>query len=110
MQIAIGDSENRVQLWCNNIRENKDGKIHFSVINGAWDGWIKDDEVYVKETKCSYFGNKILWRGYAPYGNYNDAIPWIQESIDRSGGRVRDYIYIKPKSKFEEDWDDDIPF
>lgn len=112
MQIAIADSNNRINLWCNDIRETKEGKIHFSVINGAWDGWVKDDKVYVKETKKTFFG-KIVWKGMAPFSTwkYNEAIAWIQESVDKSGGRLRDYIYIPQKSKLPKEWeDDDIPF
>ncbi len=109
MQIAIANKDGKVDLWCDNIRETKEGKTHFSVINGAWDGWIKDNEVYVKETKRSYFG-KIVWRGKVPFSDYNEAIAWIQESVDSSGSRVRDYIYIPQKAKVPKEWEDDIPF
>lgn len=110
MQIAIADSNNKVSVWCDDIREDADGKIHFSVINGAWDGWIKGDEVYVKKTKQSYFGNKIVWKGKAPGRDYNEAIAWIQKSVDQSGGRIRDYIHIPSKPKIPKEWEDDIPF
>ena len=111
MQISIADSNNRINLWCNDIRETEEGKTHFSVINGAWDGWIKGDEVYIKKTKQTFFG-KLVWKGNAPFNtwDYNEAIAWIQESVDKSGGRVRDYIYIKQISKLPEEWQDDIPF
>ncbi len=81
MEIAIANSNNEVSLWCDNIREYSNGRIHFSVINGAWDGWIKDDEVYVKATKQSFFGNKIVWRGRARGRDYNEAMEWIRDTI-----------------------------
>lgn len=110
MQIAIADSQNRVNLWCDDVRTYDNGKTHFSVINGAWDGWIKDGEVHVKDTGKSFFGNKIVWQGIAPYSDYNEAMAWIQESVTASGGRVRDYIHIPSKVKIPEEWEDDIPF
>lgn len=110
MQIAIAKDDLKISIWCEVTDEDSDGTIHFTVLNGAWDGWINGDEIYVKDTYESHFGNKIVWKGVAPFSSwsYNEAISWIQESVDSSGGRIRDYIYIEPKSKYDDE--DDIPF
>lgn len=112
MQIAISKGDNMVSIWCEVTDRDSDGTIHFDVINGAWSGWINGDEVYVFDTTRSHFGNKIVWQGKAPFSEwkYNEAIAWIQESVDRNGGRLVDYIYIEPSKQKVCDCEDDIPF
>jgi hypothetical protein len=118
MQIAIADSEGRVDLWCDYNGLDEDGSIRFSVINGAWDGRFKDNMVYVEYTKSSFPGH-LVWAGSAKGRDYNDAISWIQEQIDDP-----EYAMLPLETLFEynpeykmhydihnDEWyDDDIPF
>lgn len=111
MQIAIADPDGRVNLWCDVTSINEDGSIDFYVINGAWDGRYHNGTVFVEYTKAT-FPAMLVWVGKAKYGDYNDAIPWIQEQINDP-----DYVmtqpdqYVEPVSEKKEDtWFDEIPF
>jgi hypothetical protein len=110
MQIAIADTEGRVNLWCIVNSINEDGSIDFYVINGAWNGRYHKDTVYVEYTKATYPG-MLVWAGEKG-GNYNDVIVWIQGQIDDS-----EYVmtqpdqYVEPvREKIEEDEWDEVPF
>lgn len=106
MQIAIADENNRIFVWADVIGYERSTTL-FDVLNGGWRGCISHDIVTVTNTSKSHPG-KIVWNGVAPFGDYNEAIPWIQEQVDRCGGRVKDYIYIPPNLPADEM--DDIPF
>lgn len=119
MQIAIADSSGRINLWCHHNGMDEDGFIRFGVINGAWDGKFKDNQVYVDYTKAIFPGF-IVWAGKAKYGDYNAAIHWIQEQIDDPEYAMipLETVYeFKPDYKkscdiHNDGWydDDDIPF
>lgn len=82
MSIAIGpEGGKKVHLWCDNIRRHKDGKVSFSVINGAWGGSIKDGVVHVDEAGTDIPGQAILWEGKSAPGDYNEAIAWIEKQL-----------------------------
>lgn len=87
MQIAIGHKgQTTVTIWCDVERTEKDGTIHFSVINGGWNGCITPaGKVKVGDDDELHDGT-ILWRGKAPFSwrHYNEAIAWLDEQI-RSG-------------------------
>jgi len=112
MQIAIADSEGRVNIWCDHNGLDEDGAIRFSVINGGWDGRFKDNMVYVEYTK-SYFPGHLVWAGSAKGRDYNKAISWIQEQIDDPVYTMIPYEqiaeYNPPPYEYRDD-EDDIPF
>lgn len=98
MQIAIArEKEKKVDLWCNGIAEDTDGTVHFNVINGLWDGKIKDGLLTVKYTGTT-FRAKIVWRGTVPplftssmnWGgkDYNGAIAWLNEELSKTPWQV----------------------
>jgi hypothetical protein len=66
-------------IWCSEKWRDGDA-IHFTCINGAWDGIFKDGNVIVYEDK---FPSKEVWRGVVPpeQGNYNDALKWIETQL-----------------------------
>jgi len=109
MQIAIADTDGRVHLWGDVTSINEDGSINFYVLNGAWDGRYHNGQVFVEYTKALFPG-MLVWVGNAP-GDYNHAIPWIQDEISKP-----DYVmtqpdqYVAPIREVEEDEWDDIPF
>ena len=73
-------------LWCSDDRISEKGR-HFNVLNGGWDGIIKDESIYVKATK-EYFKGVVVWEGVVPANisrNYNDAINYI----DQQRGLIR---------------------
>lgn len=126
MQIAIADTDGRINLWCEVNSVNEDGSINFWVINGAWEGKYHDGQVYVEYTKALFPG-MLVWTGIAGLKehsdgkwskytdmNYNAAITWIQDEIGKP-----DYVMTQPDQyeapiwrRVEEDdeWDDDIAF
>jgi hypothetical protein len=113
MQIAIADTDGRVNLWCTVEGINEDGSMDFYVINGAWNGRYHNGEVYVEYTKATFPG-MLVWVGDRP-GNYNDVIPWIQDHIaDPDYVMTQPDQYVappKPAKDYEDDEDfDDIPF
>lgn len=132
MQIAIADINGKVNLWCYHNGTDEDGFIRFGVINGAWDGKFKDNEVYVDYTE-RLFPGFIVWAGEAAGlkqhedgkwsrfsdGHYNEAIEWIQKQIDDPEYAMLplETVYeYKPEFKkiydlYSDEWDeDDIPF
>lgn len=120
MQIAIADPSGKINLWCYHNGMDEDGFIRFSVINGAWDGKFKDNQVYVDYTK-GIFPGFIVWAGNAKFSDsrYNEAIHWIQEQIDDPEYAMiplETVFEFKPDSKKYSDidpdewYDDDIPF
>lgn len=77
--IAIG-ADGKVELYCLVEKVEKD-TIHFHVINGRWQGSIKNDMVYIKATKDHRPGS-IVWTGNIPDDvDYNDAIQLIREQL-----------------------------
>ena len=112
MQIAIANQDGKVNLWCSVRSINEDGSINFWVINGAWEGRYHNGQVYVEYTKATVPGF-LVWVGGIG-GDYNEAIPRIQEEIDNP-----EYVmtqpdqYVEPvreNDKYSDLWDDDIPF
>ena len=113
MQIAIADTTGKVSLWCDYNGMDEDGFIHFSVINGGWEGKFKDNTVYVNRYGTESPGI-LVWAGQAKFNRYyyNKAILWIQEQIDDP-----DYVMTQPDQyvvpvrikKDEDEWDD-VPF
>lgn len=82
-EFAIGALEPNVtvSLWCRWTHTSEKGR-HFECLNGAWGGWIDQDE------KLCIAGDQprdvlIIWHGKVPtsFSHYNDAIPWIEKRI-----------------------------
>lgn len=120
VQIAIADMPGKVTLWCEYLHTDNDGFMHFNVINGAWNGRFKDNQVYIEDDEISYPGF-LVWAGYAKphsgvwYRNsYNEVIPYIQDMIDDPEYVMMSYEMISKLQEEEdnEDTDDEdqIPF
>lgn len=127
-------------LWASRLQTDRDGRIHFFVINGHWEGSIKNGVVEVNETKSHFPGNRIAWKGTAPFRHwdYNEAMCWLNDKINRPFfvkleeavtdwvARLWDFrhyriklVAYKPTSpnngkgkgdKGDNDYEDDIPF
>ena len=64
--------------------EDAKGRIYFEVINGWWNGSVKNDVVRLECHDRSSSPGTIVWSGNAPFsdGAYNEAIEWIQNRIN----------------------------
>jgi len=75
--IASSTNPKRVALLCSGSEHN------FTVVNGDWDGWIKDGVVTIRKTGDRLPG-LVVWRGELPphcHGDYQEAICWIDAQI-----------------------------
>jgi hypothetical protein len=89
-QLAITSPDGGV-LWCEDAGLTRTGKQRFYVINGAWEGTIDDDgNVYVKETRETYPGGLVFWRGFAEGRgdeDYNEVCEWLKKKLPRQPTR-----------------------
>lgn len=75
--LAIG-RDGEVRIWCTGTEKR------FSVINGGWNGRLKDGLVYIAGDQKPTANGEVLWRGVVPAehaGDYNTAIAWIRQEI-----------------------------
>lgn len=94
--IAIGRRGTKdVDLWASVQKVDPDGRIHFFVLNGLWDGSLNKGTVFVNYTKYAYDDNIIMWRGLAPFhrDDYNEAVHWIEARISRPWSmKIKDWL------------------
>jgi hypothetical protein len=124
MQIAIADDTGKVSLWCEHNGVDKDGFLHFYVINGAWKGKFKDNIVHITATNDDISGY-LVWSGtaglqkhangrWSKYADnyYNEAIAWIQDLIDSPDYVMSplNVIYEYQPKYDDYEHDDEIPF
>ena len=113
-QIAFGNASHpgKVSIWCDRLRYDRDGTLHFSVINGGWDGRFRDGQMWVENDIEPVSNNvEILWRGsLSRYRgrplDYNEAIPMI-EKIIADPDFVQESLTLEAFVPYE---DDEIPF
>jgi hypothetical protein len=118
MQIALGREGKEVDLWCDHLGTDEKGYIKFSVINGGWVGYYKDNEIYVKGQPPEPV--YISWAGIE-HGDYNDAMSRIREQINAPNYvmlPIEEILSYSPlmeemrreNEKYGDNWDDDVPF
>ncbi len=113
-QIAFGNVEHpgKVSIWCDRLRYDPDGTLHFFVINGGWNGRFRDGQLWVEDDVEPTGANvEILWRGSLPQSGrhglvYNEAIPMI-EKIIADPDFVQESLTLEAFVPYE---DDEIPF
>lgn len=85
--IAHPNTPKIVSIWCNDEGKMKDGSRKFSVINGAWKGYLFEDNTLLVERTGARLPAIVVWEGEVPitykrsFGYYNEAIHWIEEQI-----------------------------
>ena len=82
MHIGIADNCGKLSIICEVTKTRKD-RIYFYVINGNWDGSIKDGILHVNCIKKKYPAN-IVWKGNIPnyaLDAYSKAFEFVRKKL-----------------------------
>lgn len=85
LALAHPDVHKRVRCWCT-YKELPDGMFDIYVINGAWSGKFNSREGSLIMEDGWTASAEIVWMGEVPAEhdrNYNDAIGWINEQLQK---------------------------